>query len=237
MKKFIFGGTILLHLSLAYAFEVVEVYYRDAQEVLSSIRPTLRSNESISEIDNKLIIDASPSRTQELSALIRQLDKKAEMLLVEVDQASNTQSRSDNIGAQGQIIINNGRVRSSGSADAQINRNNRNNNGIQTIRLMSGSEGFIELGHDRYYIDGQYRTVSQRISIVPKLIGNTVHIDVYAQNRGQKLATTTQGQLGQWINLGSINTRSEDSNRALLGYEQQSQKNNSSVRIRITKTH
>ncbi len=235
MKKLLFIW-LLFPLSSAFAYEIVEVYYREARDLLPDIQNMLGTGENVSVIDNKLIINASAARTQELTRLIRQLDQKTSMLLVEVDQSDRSQSQSGSIEAGGRIGIDTRRTRTSGRIDVEAGRNNQKNQSIQTLRVMSGSEASIELGRERQYYDGMYRTVIVGMSILPKLVGQTVKIDVYAENKGQRVATTVQGQLGQWITLGGINTDSQGSSTVWLGHSSSSRQKSSSVKIRISTT-
>ena len=235
MKKLLFIW-LLFPLSSAFAYEIVDVYYREARDLLPSIQNLLGAGERVSVMDNKLIINASAARTQELTRLVRQLDQKTSMLLVEVDQSNRSQSQSGSIEASGRVGVGTRRTRTSGRIDVEAGRNNQNNQSIQTLRVMSGSEAYIELGRERHYYDGMYRTVIVGMGILPRLVGQTVKIDVYAENKGQRVATTVQGQLGQWITIGGIDTDSQGSSTVLLGHSSSSQKKSSSVRVRISTT-
>ena len=62
MKKLLTICLFFLVSSLACAYEIVELYYRDAREVFPGVQAMLQAGESVSVMDNKIIINSYFSR-------------------------------------------------------------------------------------------------------------------------------------------------------------------------------
>ena len=169
-----------------------------------------------------------------MTELIRQLDQKTAMLLVEVEQSGSVNGRGAGGSVQGGVVINDGKVTGHGYGQAGAGRYSQSNNSLQALRIASGSEGFIELGREQQYVNGVYQEVVVGMNVLPRVVGNSVKIDLSADNRGQRLATSVQGQLGQWITLGGIGTDNQGSVRVLLGGGSYNQRSNSVVRVRVS---
>ncbi len=234
MKKLLTTCLLFFSVSSVLAYEIVELYYRDVREVFPGVQTMLRSGESASVIDNKIILNASPGRERQLAEFIRQFDQKTSMLLVEVEQSGSSSGRGADGAIQGGVVIKHGKTSGYGYGQAGAGRYNQNNNSLQTLRIASGAEGFIELGREQRYINGSYRDVVVGMKVLPRVVGNSVKIDLSADNHGQKLATTVNGQLGQWITLGGIGTDSQGSYTVLLGAGNYNQRSNSVVRVRVS---
>lgn len=117
----------------------------------------------------------------------------------------------------------------------------------QSIQVLEGSSAFIRMGESRpvrsrqvvrTVVNGQivervvdgtdYRDASTGFSVVPRVQGNIVTLDIDPQRevfeegrRGtvnvQRMVTTVSGRLGEWMDLGGVNESRSDSQSQLLG--------------------
>lgn len=117
----------------------------------------------------------------------------------------------------------------------------------QSIQVLEGYSAFIRVGESRpvrsrqvvrTVVNGQivdrvvegteYRDASTGFSMVPRLQGNLVTLDIDPQRetfddgrRGavnvQRVVTTVSGRLGEWMDLGGVSESRSDSQSTLLG--------------------
>lgn len=117
----------------------------------------------------------------------------------------------------------------------------------QSIQVLEGRSAFIRIGEsrpvrsrqvERIIVNGQvvdrvvksaeYRNADTGFSVLPRLQGNIVTLDIDPRNesfddvrRGtvnvQRLTTTVSGRLGEWIDLGGITDSRSDERSVLLG--------------------
>lgn len=117
----------------------------------------------------------------------------------------------------------------------------------QTIQVLEGSSAFIRIGESRpvrnrqvvrTVVNGQivdrvvegteYRDANTGFSVLPRLQGNIVTLDINPQRetfdeqrRGtvnvQRVTTTVSGRLGEWIDLGGTGDARSDERTVLLG--------------------
>jgi hypothetical protein len=117
----------------------------------------------------------------------------------------------------------------------------------QSIQVLEGRSAFIRIGEsrpvrsrqvERIIVNGQvvdrvvesaeYRNADTGFSVLPRLQGDIVTLDIDPRNesfddarRGtvsvQRLTTTVSGRLGEWIDLGGVTDSRSDERSALLG--------------------
>jgi type II secretory pathway component GspD/PulD (secretin) len=117
----------------------------------------------------------------------------------------------------------------------------------QSIQVLEGRSAFIRIGESRpvrsrqvvrTIVNGQvvdrvvegteYRNADIGFSVLPRLQGDIVTLDIDPRNesfddarRGtvnvQRLTTTVSGRLGEWIDLGGVTDSRSDERSALLG--------------------
>ena len=117
----------------------------------------------------------------------------------------------------------------------------------QSIQVLEGYSAFIRVGESRpvrsrqvvrTVINGQivdrvvegtdYRDATTGFSVVPRVQGNVVTLDIDPQRetfddtrRGavtvQRVVTTVSGRLGEWMDLGGVNESRSDGQSTLLG--------------------
>lgn len=244
------------------AASVIELYYHEGNEIASSIRPMLQSGESVSALDNKVILQASPTRVAELTQIIKQLDQRPQSLRIDVSQNTSDSNRGGEIGASGQIgsvnIDRNGARTSSRTetrfgvfGNAQSNQNSSSSQ--QTLRILSGGEGQIQTGLSRpinyAYTDAngrvQYNDSTQDaitgFRIRPRVAGNNVIIDITAgtsrfegnQTRGMQASTRVEGRLNEWIEIARVGENAQGQSIMFLGASRGQSSRSGSIKVKV----
>ncbi|MFJ4048270.1 secretin N-terminal domain-containing protein [Pseudomonas hunanensis] len=196
------------------ATEVVPLQHRSSAELLPALQAFIGKDGTISAFENKLIVNASPERIDDLRALLQQLDTAPKRLLISVD--NNDSNFQDNRG--------NARV---------IHYGTRNRDGgMQRVQASEGQPALIQVGqsipitststdgYGRIQSNTEYRNVTQGFYVTPSLSGETVRLQISSNNdrisheradvvKVQSTDTTVTGKLGEWITLAGFNQQSQ----------------------------
>jgi hypothetical protein len=133
----------------------------------------------------------------------------------------------------------------------------------QSIQVLEGSSAFIRMGESRpvrsrqvvrTVVNGQivdrvvegtdYRDASTGFSVVPRIQGNIVTLDIDPQRevfeegrRGtvnvQRVVTTVSGRLGEWMDLGGVDESRSDNQSVLLGRSSTSSSERRGVQVKV----
>lgn len=133
----------------------------------------------------------------------------------------------------------------------------------QTIQVLEGNSAFINVGESRpvrsrqvvrTVVNGQivdrvvegteYRDANTGFSVVPRVQGNLVTLDIDPQRetfndgrRGtinvQRVVTTVSGRLGEWMDLGGVNESRSDNQSQLLGRSSTSSSERRGVQVKV----
>jgi len=133
----------------------------------------------------------------------------------------------------------------------------------QSIQVLEGYSAFIRVGESRpvrsrqvvrTVVNGQvvdrvvegtdYRDASTGFSVVPRVQGNRVTLDIDPQRetfddgrRGtvnvQRVVTTVSGRLGEWMDLGGVNESRSDVQSTLLGRSSTSSNERRGVQVKV----
>ncbi|PXX49044.1 hypothetical protein [Aquitalea magnusonii] len=240
----------------AQALEVVELSWRAPSELQAALQPQLRLDERLSSMDNKLIIDASPPREQQLAALARQLDVRPLSLRLEVSQSGSSLQSQSGVQLQGGISIGRimpGQPGSKLALSAGQDSRSQSGQSLQSLTLLDGHSGFIQLVQSRplpwLLLTAQGNIVrgsswQEAVSgfyALPRLQGERVLIELAVsqqafagkQRAGSQLSTTVAGRLGEWIEVASIGRDQQGQHSLLLGSGRQLLSEQQSVRIRV----
>lgn len=197
--------------------EVITLRHRTAEQVIPVLRPMLAPGGALSGQYNQLIVRTSPDNLAQLRELLNAIDQPARRLSISVrfDSASAT-ARS---GTQADA-----RISSRGSAvdlrlqDARAVQGERVD---QRLQVLEGGQAYIFSGEARFA-----NQADTGFAVVPRLAGSHVTLDILAQQegfaggsnaggavKGQRIASTVGGRLGEWFELGgaaSATARADD---------------------------
>ncbi|AIR91355.1 secretin N-terminal domain-containing protein [Pseudomonas cremoricolorata] len=233
-------ATLLLCSSFAIqaATAVLPLQNRTSAQLLPTAQAFIGSEGSVSAFENKLVVNASQPRIDELRTLLLQLDTAPKRLLISVDtQDSNVQDTRGN---------------------ARIIRHGTRNRegGLQQIRASEGQPALIQVGqsvpftstssdgYGRVQSDTEYRNVTQGFYVTPQVMGSTVQLQISSNHdrisreradvvNVQSTDTTVSGELGTWITLAGFNPQSQ-ADRTPGGYSYGTQRGESmTLRVKV----
>jgi type II secretory pathway component GspD/PulD (secretin) len=240
--------SLLVSLSLAVhaASEVIPLSYRTADDILALAQSVVGSEGSVSAYGNQLIVNASPSKIDELRALIQQLDTRPRRLLISVDSSDSSQQSDRGYAVNGSASI--------GGVDIEAGQGEVNNRdqvrilrrttanrsgGVQQVQTSEGYPALIQVGqsvplnntsigpYGQVYNQTQYRNVTQGFYVTASLTGDIVHVsissnnDKLSQNHSgaidiQSTDTRVSGRVGEWLTLGGVSSDNQTDQSGFL---------------------
>lgn len=142
--------------------EVIELYARDADEMVRLLRPMLAPGGTIRGFRDKLVISTTPQNLADLRRILDQVDAPPRQLLITVRQAFSSQSLEQDLEIAGSVGGEHARVTvpkkspaaghqpaaGSNHVDVRIDSNRSDAGGgtRQTFRVIEGEPAFIAIG-------------------------------------------------------------------------------------------
>ncbi|MGL1833460.1 secretin N-terminal domain-containing protein [Rhodocyclaceae bacterium SMB388] len=217
----------------AQALEVIPLKHRTAEEVLPVLQPLVEPGGTLTGVNDRLFMIGSPRNRADIERALAALDTPPARLIIRVAQDRQTMEADRGAAARGQIVLGGSR-QASGELRVWDTRNQRNTGATQMVQTIDGGRAFIQVGRSlplpmREVVVGPggavisesiaYRDVGSGFHAEPRLRGDRVTVQISQQTeqatpRGrlpaidsQRLTTTVEGALGEWIELGG--TREE----------------------------
>jgi len=148
-------GVMLAGSVLAWAqttvLEVIDLKYRNAQEVLPVLQPFVARTGSISALNNQLIVRTTPQNLAELRKILDSIDRRPRRLMITVSQDVDFASLDRGAAVTGTIGGENAAIAlpgSTGQAKARVYRSQSAGveRGGQTVQVLEGNAAFIRVG-------------------------------------------------------------------------------------------
>ncbi|MGL4996800.1 MAG: hypothetical protein ACRC6G_11580 [Deefgea sp.] len=225
----------------AELLETVALRHRLADQVLPVLQATF-PQARIQAFHGTLIIAAPDEQSlAQITNLLRQLDTPLQNLVVTVEQRSMNRDAQSGLSAQGGVVIKNGDVDFAGRLRGQDQQSQAGRSSVQTLRVLDGAEGFIQMGQQRFvpqlsfvfrpdysivHFGGQWQSAGTGFFVAPRRLGETmVALKLMPSQRqfisggrtqGQAVFSEVQGQLGEWLPIGETRQVQNSSDRGLL---------------------
>lgn len=237
----------------ASELEMINLKHRSAEELIPVIRPLLDKDEMVSGMNYQLMLRASPRNIAQIRRLLESIDTVPRRLTVTVMQNvdSDTVARlteiSGSVGAGRARITLPGAVGGSQGVNARIisTRSLEDDKKTQQLQVLEGNKALVKSGQsvpvpERQVVQNawgtqviettRYRDVSSGFYVLPRIHGETVTLEISAQNdslaqhlnagslpvaRVQDTSSIVSGRLGEWINVGGIGQQSSTDNSTI----------------------
>jgi len=198
------------------ALEIIGLRHRTAEQVIPALQPLLEPGATLSGQGAQLFVRASPANLAELRRALDSIDRPQKRLLISVrfDQALDAANRG--IDASGRI---DNRGDSRVAIRAEDSRTRAEERVDQRVQALEGARAMIYTGESRpvrqrQFIQTPAGVISQEVTVVqettsgfeviPRVVGDTVQVQIAQQRVGSAAATTASGRLGEWFELGSV---------------------------------
>ncbi|MGI9237421.1 MAG: hypothetical protein ACR2QZ_08485 [Woeseiaceae bacterium] len=250
------GLVLLVSTVQADSLSTIQLQNRPAEEVIPIVTPMLGPNDAISGQGFKIFLRSSPATLARVRSMIDVLDTPAKILHVSVFQGSSQDLGAFGVdtniqveGGDASVEIGNERDNdrdpggtisygtTSGSASVSGTRTQKSlrDNPIHMVRVMEGTEAYIETGERIPYFSGpawhgrrvfagavEYEDAVTGFYVLPRVRGDNVILDVSPfkssqSNMGgdaidtQSATTTITGRVGEWLLIGGVSEQLERS--------------------------
>lgn len=250
----------LLLLLLAQTAEAAEalqtdiVYSSRATELAPILNPMAAPEGGVTAYQDQLLIRSTPEKIALIRDTLKKLDRPLKNLRVSVRyRQTQSESRRD-IGAKGQVRIENGDVSGRVVAGAQDRQRQSQRDSNYSITASEGASVFIATGQDipvlsvipgqnGTVIGNQYVPVQSGMEVTPRLQPDG-HVmlairfrQAEADRRGiinsASTETQIQASLGQWTALSQVTQSVEVSSSGLASQSQQQQSSRAPLEILV----
>ncbi|WP_053100065.1 secretin N-terminal domain-containing protein [Thiopseudomonas alkaliphila] len=249
-------GSLLSSASFA-ATELIQVHYRSADKLQPTLQSILGDQGRIVSHGNQLVINASAPQIEEIRQLVQQLDTEPQMLLISIDRTGMAHSEQDSINLGGSFSVDGHQVilGPSGQREITHNRHHSQQQGIEQVRTLEGSAVLISqqqqhpITHYQHLPNGTlhrysgYQQSGSQLQLRVQLQGQRALISIddqqiqpatnHAPRQTQQLSSQITTELGQWIDLGSLSSVSQESNRGLTTRQQAHRQQTSGIKIKV----
>lgn len=231
-----------------HRLEIISLRHRTAEDVLPTLRPLLEPGGTLSAHGHQLFVRASPANVAELRRLLDSIDRPQRRLLISVRFDDSLGASSRAVGASGRIGTGGSRI----EVQADERSTSTNDRIDQRVQVLEGGRAMIYTGQSRGVPQRQMiRTpagvVAQEtivvqdratgFEVVPRLSGDAVQLEIAPQResgeRFQRIATTMQARLGEWVEVGGAATAGARSDHGVLSSGRSSVEESRRVWLRV----
>jgi type II secretory pathway component GspD/PulD (secretin) len=273
------GTLLVMALLLASAAQAdslttIQLMHRPAGEVIPIVKPMLGPGDAITGQGFRIFLRSSPQTLAQVKEMIDALDVAAKMLQISVFQGS--EQNLDKLRVSGNIQINNGNGSASvgtgagqgaasigygtgnvsGSINASSTRLRQENNPVHQLRVVEGSEGYIDTGEQIPYFAGasrgasangagsiEYKAVTTGFYVLPRIHGDEVTLQVspFRNSKSKTSAgnidtmqasTTITGPIGEWLQIGGASEQINRSQSGIVSHSSEQGSSQNSIWIR-----
>jgi len=197
------------------ALEIISLRHRTAEQVIPSLEPLLDQGATLSGKGTQLFVRTSPANLVEVRRALEEIDRPQKRLVISVRFDSTLDAGNRGVDASGRISNRSSSIEVRG----QDSRTQAQERVDQRVQAIDGGRAMILTGESRpvrqrQYIQTPAGVISQEVTVVqettsgfeviPRVVGDTVQVQIAGQRPGSAAATTASGRLGEWFELGQV---------------------------------
>ena len=220
--------------------QTTEIYetYIAAQKLIPVLQPLIGPEDKITAYRNKLFVKASPSVQNEILGVLMEVDRPLKNIQISLRYGRSDTLEQQQNQTQSEVKVFRGSSNSKQIDVEVINRNTlltNNDSADQSIRVLEGEQGVLEVGKDYpshqlmystpFYsgVDKEYRAVGDQIWVTPMLVQDQVRIEISTSNKRRKNNNRDEIEKveaksvivvtpGEWVPLATSNQLINQSN-------------------------
>ena len=213
--------------------EVIQLRSRSAAEVIPVLQPLLAPGGALSGQGYQLFVRTTPENLEQLRSALAAMDRPQRRLIISVRFDNSADAARSSAGG-GVVITNRGAAASGHISETRSSGGERVD---QQIQVLDGGQARISTGEAR-----RYSETATGMIVVPRVAGDTVSLEVYAQQeaygqggtiRGQSASSVVSGRLGEWIELGGTSTQSMRSDSGIASARSRSSAEDRRILLKV----
>ncbi len=199
--------------------EVIELNYRNADQVIPMLKPLLAPGGTISAMQNRIVVRTTPQNLAELRKVLEMVDAMPRKLLISVRQQSAAGGKGSEAEVSGSIGNDRARVTVPGTGSnkggtavvtsgedhvrgrVSQSQSAATDSGVQTLQVLEGNEAFIQVGQSvpvrSQSAQGsetvEYRDAGTGFYVRPRVSGNQVTLSI--STRRDRVADPNTGAI------------------------------------------
>ncbi|HEY6280732.1 MAG TPA: secretin N-terminal domain-containing protein [Burkholderiales bacterium] len=257
--------------------EVITLKYRTAQDVLPIVQPFVnQAGGTVTGTQNRLIVRTTHANLAEVRQILAGIDTLPRRLMVTVKQDAGLSAIQRSAELSGNAAVGKAQVivpptgragrglvveRQQGGnsvrTQVQSSESRVNENNVQQLQVLEGSEAFISAGQSvpvpqqtiiqtpqgtQVVQNTEYRDVATGFYVKPRVFGEQVTLEVSPQRERigpdgrvdtQRVATTVSGRLGEWMELGGIDQSRAQQNSGIASRDSEHNTDQRRIYIKV----
>lgn len=239
-------------------FKIISLKHRFANDIIGAIEPMMAPGESVSAIDNHILLRAYPDRIEEIEMLIDTLDQAQKTFKINVSHQQDDTLETDGIAAGGNVTIGNvKRRRSQVGILLDDSKQQRKTQSEQFLRVMDGQNAYIQVGEivafTQQWVDLSqrfpqlqtlltFRDVTSGFAVRPRSIGDEVELEITPRMMRmngsgvidfKEVSTVVRVRPNTWVDIGGVMSSQDEVSRMILSRQQSSLRNRGTLRIMV----
>lgn len=245
--------------------EVIALRFRTVDQVAPVLRPMVDPGGALTGMQSTLVIRSSRRNIEDIKRVLASLDQPPRRLLISVRQDTGVASEAQGGSVGGRVVIGEGNRQGDVAARVYSSRSARDERVSQQVQTLDGSPAMIQIGQSvpirtqsvgRTYGGGAvitdnitYRDVTTGFSVVPRLAGEQVTLEISPQREAltgsggapgsppvisaQRIVSSVSGRLGEWIDIGGMTQDDRRDERSILSSASAARQDNRRVWVRV----
>jgi hypothetical protein len=197
------------------SLEIIALRHRTVDQVIPVLQPLVEPGGTLSGQGTQLFVRTSAANLSDIRLALESIDRPPKRLVISVRIDDSLDAANREIGAGGRIS-NRGSNVEIRAQDSRVRADERVDQRVQTIEggramIMTGASRPVR---QRQLIQTPAGVVSQEVTVlqeqasgfevIPRLAGNVVQVEIAQQHVSQRAASTVNGRLGEWFELGAV---------------------------------
>ena len=258
--RFFLATACFIFLSLAHAAEreivVMPLHNTAAEQLVPTVQNLLPEGATATAYGNQLILKVTADERAAIEQLIQQIDKPPRQLLISVRTPQSTGNSENSVSVSGSFHggkVQLGQSSSNGQVIIRSNTNDKNRQGLQTIRVTEGLPAFISTGQSvpvatvrtnhlgERKVTTDYQAADQGFYVTARVVDNRVTLEIRQTDdqhqtgtiATQRISTQVSGPVGQWITIGSTGNSSTASQSGLVIRSSDASQRTTQIQLRV----